>query len=938
LTTASLQPNAGGKALVQSKGDVVLGYNTDTDQRNWTTSHSSGNIIKSKTTTTNHTTVDKTAEVTQINAGQVQVLGNNVTSYGANLNGQSLVQVEGAGKTALYAVNEEHLNKADSKTSSSLFGINYSKSTSSDSNLNTTALGTKLTSEEAIKLGVGTVTDVRGAIMTAPKIDIVRSEGADTSKPGELILGTSTNTTETSHTESTTTAGVWKAESGHGSTTETANQTQINGQLNIANGINTTVQIPEGNLKDQVAALSQQPGMGYLNDLANDPKIKWSEVKLAHDQWQYDQQGLTPAGAALLSIAIAVYTGGMGAELLGTTTTAAGAAVNAGFSALAASAAVSFVNNGGDIGKTLKDLGSKDSIKNIALAMVTAGVLSELNTAMGLDKVTVKDGFTANLNKAVINNLANAGVTSVLTGTSLEDNIKTGLVSALISAGSGQAANTIGDLTQDSQALKALAHALAGCMAGGASGGKQGCESGAIGAVVGELAAQWYDPNGTKPPQDTLDFVKVVSAAAGAITGDGSAASVSTAVMTGVNAAQNNYLKHTQVALLADKLKACGGDANCKNNAMDEAYRQSSANDVALLNCKATNNCEQLKAEYRQGMQAIVNLMDSGLPSSDVARVLNLENTAQTIIRYGLDQKTCVTTSCKENASYLAGVGQGLAKITPAGLAVGTGVMAYELTMALVNNGAVDTAVKLAQGMQDLPASIRAGLNSSDPAVRGEALVDALSLGAAGAALATKFTTTAIATATPTVIAALDKSATNALMKTGGAVDAQGNALLDMSTLTNAQKGVMGDLFGANTVKQIVPDGQKIARVPGIGEQGLDDLYKVKRPDVDYVNIEYKFVGQDNKTGAQVLKNTNDGKQGSESWIAGSNRIQNAVGLEAASDVYKSIDAGRIESWVVTTRPDGSTSIQVLDALGKPKPIDTSKIILPGVNLSGAKP
>ncbi len=41
-----------------------------------------------------------------------------------------------------------------------------------------------------------------------------------------------------------------------------------------------------------------------------------------------------------------------------------------------------------------------------------------------------------------------------------------------------------------------------------------------------------------------LDFVKVVSAAAGAITGDGSAASVSTAVMTGVNAAMNNRLMH----------------------------------------------------------------------------------------------------------------------------------------------------------------------------------------------------------------------------------------------------------------------------------------------------------------------------------------------------------------------------------------------------------
>jgi hypothetical protein len=424
--------------------------------------------------------------------------------------------------------------------------------------------------------------------------------------------------------------------------------------LNIANGINTTVQIPEGNLKDQIAALSQQPGMGYLNDLASNPNIKWEQVKLAHDQWSYSQQGLTPAGAALLSIAIAVYTGGMGAELLGTTTTAAGAAgasttalagttlatttaatataasvttftaagaaLNAGFSALAASAGVSFVNNGGDIGKTLSDMGSTDNIKNLVLAMVTAGVLSELGSSFkiegkNLNDIKVADGFQANLGKAVVNNLANAGVTSVLTGTSLEDNIKTGLVSAFISAGAGQAANTIGDLTQDSQALKALAHALAGCMAGGASGGKQGCESGAIGAVVGELAAQWYDPNGTKPPQDTLDFVKVVSAAAGAITGDGSAASVSTAVMTGVNAAQNNYLNHTQWKQLSDRLKSCKTETEC-NQVRKEFVELSAKQDAAMREaCKDLSSpaCRTKIAEAQVGSMTQKDLVMSGL-------------------------------------------------------------------------------------------------------------------------------------------------------------------------------------------------------------------------------------------------------------------------------------------------------------------------------------
>jgi len=186
----------------------------------------------------------------------------------------------------------------------------------------------------------------------------------------------------------------------------------------------------------------------------------------------------------------------------------------------------------------------------------------------------------------------------------------------------------------------------------------------------------------------------------------------------------------------------------------------------------------------------------------------------------------------------------------------------------------------------------------------------------------------------------LEIAARNALLKSGGLVDKQGHALLDMSKLTTEQKRVVGEqLFGPNTVRQIVPDGKQLARVQGQGSNGIDELYKVNRPDVDYVSVEYKFVGQDNKTGAQVLKNTGDGKQGSTSWIGGSGRIEKAVSsIKEVERIYDAIDAGRFESWVVTVRPDGSTAVEVLDGMGKAKPIDTSKLILPKHNLSGAKP
>lgn len=146
----------------------------------------------------------------------------------------------------------------------------------------------------------------------------------------------------------------------------------------------------------------------------------------------------------------------------------------------------------------------------------------------------------------------------------------------------------------------------------------------------------------------------------------------------------------------------------------------------------------------------------------------------------------------------------------------------------------------------------------------------------------------------------------------------------------------LGELFGEQTVKKIIPEGEKLARIPGVGETGIDDLYKVNRADVDYVVIEYKFVGSGTGKGSTRLGDTLDGRQGSESWTLGSGRLEKAVGDEVAVSVDRAIRAGRYETLVVTTRPDGSTIIEALDAAGKPKLIDTSNL-LPKKNLSGAK-
>ena len=139
---------------------------------------------------------------------------------------------------------------------------------------------------------------------------------------------------------------------------------------------------------------------------------------------------------------------------------------------------------------------------------------------------------------------------------------------------------------------------------------------------------------------------------------------------------------------------------------------------------------------------------------------------------------------------------------------------------------------------------------------------------------------------------------------------------MDFRALSNAQKSVIGDILGGERVKQLIPGAEKVGRAPGIGQTGIDDLYKVDLPGVDYVVVEYKF-------GSSVLKQTKDGLQMSDDWLVGAktnyNRILKSVNNDPmiANSIFDASDAGRIEKWLVHTDPFGNVTVGVLDKYGK---------------------
>ena len=311
--------------------------------------------------------------------------------------------------------------------------------------------------------------------------------------------------------------------------------------------------------------------------------------------------------------------------------------------------------------------------------------------------------------------------------------------------------NAVGDVSAqlgwaEGSPQKIALHALAGIVQAKVGDGSAlaGSAAGALNEAVLPAMADYlesqgihrYNANGSV----NANFSELLTAGSTLVGAAVGAAGGSAAVGATVanNATVNNYLKHADVDKLAKKIDACGSDPSCKDKAIDEAYKVSAANDIALLNCKSTNSCDALKAEYREGYRAIEGLLGAGMKSEDVSRVLNLETNAQTIIRSGLDQRQCTTQACQDNAASLVGIGKGLAKITPAGLVTGSGVAAYELTTSIINSGLTDTAATVAQGIAGLPADLKNKLNSDDPQVRGEAFVDTLAIAGVATAVGAK--------------------------------------------------------------------------------------------------------------------------------------------------------------------------------------------------------
>ena len=386
---------------------------------------------------------------------------------------------------------------------------------------------------------------------------------------------------------------------------------------------------------------------------------------------------------------------------------------------------------------------------------------------------------------------------------------------------------------------------------------------------IGELIAKTDLPDSVK---------QSLIATAGTLIGAGVGGSAGAAAAG--NATVNNYLNHTDVSKLAEQLKQCGTDQKCRADAMNQAYASSAANDIALLNCKGAGTCDTQQAAYRQGYNSIQDLVNAGLSPNDVSAMLNMESNAQTIIRNGLYNNQCSSDQCVSNAKFLTGLGTGLANLTPAGMVAGTGVVAYQLTTSIINSGATETATAVARGLTGLPADLMAGLNSADPQVRGEALVNALAIGWVATAVGTKLGLTV-----------LDNIGTGPV---SGSLGAQRGGVKIPGAGGAAQEGGAGG-SGANggVVEASVTSGgtANAATVPGLkGQLAAENLANIAAQDA---RLAKAVSGDGGKLNFSVGSGTAaEANQLGKTWVGdGAQLVADQVGCPGC---WKSADGLRI--------------------------------------------
>ena len=547
ITATTKQPNtylvlqgsqvvAAGNLAIAANHHLLLDAAIDYEYGYDKTTRKHGKWYKRKYTTT--TTINEwtDANAVSLTANNIRLqthadkANSHINIYAANMTTTGGdIRLISTGNINLYALTNQHSNKEHSHTKKKLLGIRYNTTDNHNQRQQITALPATLVANYINSHSEGDTT------LEGTRFEYL--SGASFYAGGKInLLAAISTLQEQAQTDSNSV--VWQSIQNTGKIEQSALLPSFTGPTNptfeAKGGLNVQIPISEKDvqkrqLKDEIITLASQPEYSYLNDLINRDDINWQQVILSNDKWNYKQQGLTGAGAAIVAIAVAYATGGLGSELSASIVSSAtnagiaastagtlGAMSSAAFGSLVSTASISLINNQGDIKATLKELGSKQNIKQLTFAIASAGIGSKINQtlskSLGVGDIANSHNFSHKISKGIANATSTALLESAIYGTSLEKSLIKNLRGEVANAVASEIfTDYVKPLDKDTlidNITHKLAAGMTGCLSAKAAGNR--CDAAAIGAVVGEMWGDYQvdDPNTLTQAQKTNSSIK----------------------------------------------------------------------------------------------------------------------------------------------------------------------------------------------------------------------------------------------------------------------------------------------------------------------------------------------------------------------------------------------------------------------------------------------
>ncbi|WP_211235502.1 DUF637 domain-containing protein [Litchfieldella anticariensis] len=426
---------------------------------------------------------------------------------------------------ALYTANNQDYSLSEKRSGGGLFG---SSSYRRDEINNLRAVGSQVHSGNDLSVVSGADQTYQGARLEAGN-DLTLASG------GAIRFETASDIRTESH-EKRSGNFAWQSSEGEGFTRETLRQSELvsRGNLVIQAANRIVVDVPEVNqqtVSEMVDAMVEADSdLAWLKEMETRGDVDWRRVKAIHDTWDYEHSGIGAGAAMVIAIVAAAFGQYYVGPMLGTGTAAAAGGAAAG--SMAGTAAVSMVNNRGDLGATLDDTLSSDSLRSATIAAISAGIakgtLGEsintttgATTGLGLSKVGDIARFAGQrVTQAVID----AGVRTAIGDGSLSDNLEAGLEDALTHVVSGVLFHAVGDYAVDHDLSegspeKIALHALVGGAVSEAMGGD--FKTGALAAGASEALADKLVESAWENPLLSNTVAQIVGiTAAGFVGGD----------------------------------------------------------------------------------------------------------------------------------------------------------------------------------------------------------------------------------------------------------------------------------------------------------------------------------------------------------------------------------------------------------------------------------